>query len=84
MLLLLLWRLCKISNRPNVVVVIVAVAVDDRLILEVRILSDKVVVNVVVVVVRFDLVFDVVDFVFLKNGTLLKKIFTSQQIKTLA
>ena len=71
MLLLLLWRLCKISNRPNVVVVIVAVAVDDRLILEVRILSDKVVVNVVVVVVRFDLVFDVVDFVFLKNGTLL-------------
>ena len=69
--MLLLWRLCKISNRPNVVVVIVAVAVDDRLILEVRILSDKVVVNVVVVVVRFDLVFDVVDFVFLKNGTLL-------------
>ena len=66
-----MWRLCKISNRPNVVVVIVAVAVDDRLILEVRILSDKVVVNVVVVVVRFDLVFDVVDFVFLKNGTLL-------------
>ena len=82
--MLLLWRLCKISNRPNVVVVIVAVAVDDRLILEVRILSDKVVVNVVVVVVRFDLVFDVVDFVFLKNGTLLNKIFTSQQIKTLA
>ena len=69
-MLLLLWWLCKISKWPHVVVVVVAVVVgvNDRLVLEVRILSTEVVVVVVdaVVVVGIHFVNHIVYFVFLK------------------
>ena len=69
-MLLLLWWLCKISKWPHVVVVVVAVVVgvNDRLVLEVRILSTEVVVVVVdaVVVVGIHFVNHIVYFVFLQ------------------
>ena len=67
--MLLLWWLCKIAKWPHVVVVVaVVVGVNDRLVLEVRILSTEVVVVVVdaVVVVGIHFVNHIVYFVFLK------------------